>query len=284
MLARLHWGGGPVPVEHAWLHAHLQIFGFFGTLIVGVAHHLVPRFAGRPVAVTPLTRWLVAALGAALALRIAGTAAGTAGPMVAAALLQALAFGLFGAWVARALGAPHLRLTRTHLTVATAWLVAALVLEAGLRAWAAADGGPDVGGMRAAHAMADLRGRRGMDRRRRAEGRADARPTMESAPRRGPDDPVGARTGCRPRGGGPRRALVRWDAGGPRAGGGGPCPGDGRHGRPERRRLPARPGRPAALGSGRARDATRPDGDARGGRCRGADRRAPRSSPGRQSR
>ena len=36
MLARLHWGGGPVPVEHAWLHAHLQIVGFFGTLIVGV--------------------------------------------------------------------------------------------------------------------------------------------------------------------------------------------------------------------------------------------------------
>ena len=83
MLGRLCWGGGPVPVEHVWLHAHLQIFGFFGTLIVGVAHHLVPRFAGRPVTVTPLTRWLVAALGVALGLRIAGAAAGTAAPAVA---------------------------------------------------------------------------------------------------------------------------------------------------------------------------------------------------------
>jgi len=158
MLARPHWGGGPVPVEHAWLHAHLQIFGFFGTLIVGVAHHLVPRFAGRPVAATPLTRWLAGAFGAALALRIAGTAVRTAGPMVVAALLQALAFGLFGAWVARALSAPHLRLTRAHLTAATAWLVAALVLEAGLRAGGASGAdlapGPAAGGMRAVHAMA----------------------------------------------------------------------------------------------------------------------------------
>jgi len=158
MLARLHWGGGPVPVEHVWLHAHLQVFGFFGTLIVGVAHHLVPRFAGRPVAVTPLTGWLAGAVGAALLLRITGTAGGTAAPMAAAALLQALAFGLFGVWVARALGAPQLRLTRAHLTMATAWLVAALVVETGLRAWAIASadpgGVPDPRGMRLAHAMA----------------------------------------------------------------------------------------------------------------------------------
>jgi hypothetical protein len=158
MLARLHWGGGSVSAEHVWLHAHFQVFGFFGTLIVGVAHHLVPRFAGRPVAVTPRARWLAGALGVALGLRIAGAAAGTAAPAMAAALLQALAFGLFGVGLARALGAPHLRLTRAHLTAATAWLVAALVLEASLRAWAIASadpgGVPDPGGMGAAHAMA----------------------------------------------------------------------------------------------------------------------------------
>jgi hypothetical protein len=158
MLARLHWGGGPVSAESVWLHAHLQAFGFFGTLIVGVAHHLVPRFAGRPVAVTPLTPWLAGALGGALGLRIAGAFAGVAVLAVAAALLQALAFGLFAAWVMRALGAPHLRLTRAYLTLATAWLVLALVVEAGLRAWAIAGadpgGGPDPGGMGAAHVMA----------------------------------------------------------------------------------------------------------------------------------
>ena len=73
-------------------------------------------------------------------------------------MLQALAFGLFAAWVMRALGAPHLRLTRAYLTAATAWLVLALVVEAGLRAWAIAGadpgGGPDPGGMGAVHAMA----------------------------------------------------------------------------------------------------------------------------------
>lgn len=158
MLARLHWGGGPVSAESVWLHAHLQVFGFFGTLIVGVAHHVLPRFAGRPVAVTPWTRWLAGALGVALGLRLAGAALGTAVPAAAAALLQALAFGVFGVWVARALGAPRLRLTQAQLTLATAWLVLALVIEASLRAWAIVRGDPrgvpDPGGMGAVHVMA----------------------------------------------------------------------------------------------------------------------------------
>jgi hypothetical protein len=158
MLARLHWGGGPVPAEHVWLHAHLQTFGLFGTLIVGVAHHLVPRFGGRPVVAGLLTPWLAGALGAALGLRVVGAALGMAAPAVAAAGVQALAFGLFGAWVARALRAPHLSLTRAHLTVATTWLVASLVLEAGLRAWAIGADEPHAGAMRAAHLMATYGG------------------------------------------------------------------------------------------------------------------------------
>jgi hypothetical protein len=32
-----------------WLHAAVQLFGFLATLIVGVAHHLLPRFTGRAV-------------------------------------------------------------------------------------------------------------------------------------------------------------------------------------------------------------------------------------------
>jgi hypothetical protein len=165
MLARLYWGGGPVPPEHVWLHAHLQGIGFFGTLIVGVAHHLVPRFAGRPVASTRLTPWLAAGLAAALALRLAAAGLGPAAAAAvaaAAALLQAAAFAAFGAWLRGALRAPALRVTRAHLTAATAWLVLALALEAGLRAWAAwgADPGAGLpaGGMRAVHAMALLGG------------------------------------------------------------------------------------------------------------------------------
>jgi hypothetical protein len=162
MLVRLYWGGGAVTAEHAWLHAHLQTIGFFGTLIVGVAHHLVPRFAGRPVSPTRLTPWLSGALAAALALRLGGASAGTTLPAVAAALLQAAAFAAFGAWIWRALRAAPLGATRAPLTLATAWLVLALVLEAVLRAAAAAGpdpaAGPSAGGMRAVHAMAILGG------------------------------------------------------------------------------------------------------------------------------
>ena len=151
MLARLHWGGGPVSAECVWLHAHLQAFGFFGTLIVGVAHHLVPWFAGRPVTVTPLAPWLAGALGAALGLRIAGAAAGVAMLAVAAALLQALAFGLFGC-----LGdaSPRRAASPAHAGVPDRGHGLArprpLVLEAGLCAWAIATrrpgGGPDPAG------------------------------------------------------------------------------------------------------------------------------------------
>jgi hypothetical protein len=158
MLARLYWGGGPVPAEHVWLHAHLQVFGFFGTLIVGVAHHLVPRFAGRPVGAVPLRPWIAVVIGAALALRIGATVANAAAPVVAAALAQAFAFGLFGVWVWRMLRAPHLAVTRAALCAATAWFAAALLVEAIIRARAALGldplAGPDPGGMRAVHAMA----------------------------------------------------------------------------------------------------------------------------------
>jgi hypothetical protein len=45
LLAWLYLGVAAVPAEWILLHAHLQIVGFFGTLIMGVAQHLLPRFA-----------------------------------------------------------------------------------------------------------------------------------------------------------------------------------------------------------------------------------------------
>jgi hypothetical protein len=158
MLSRLHWGGGPVPAEHVWLHAHLQVFGLFGTLIVGVAHHLVPRFAGRPVTETALAPWLLGLIGAALALRIGGAAAAMPPLVVAAALLQAVAFGLFGVWVWRRLAGPGLATTRAALGAASVWLCLGLVVEAVARGRAVlgpdALAGPDPGAMRAVHAVA----------------------------------------------------------------------------------------------------------------------------------
>ncbi|HEV8585856.1 MAG TPA: NnrS family protein [Methylomirabilota bacterium] len=133
-----------------WLHAAVQIFGFFGTLIVGVAHHLLPRFTGRPVRGTALTPWLFDALVVAILLRVVGFETPTAA--VAGAALHALAFATFAAWVWRALDPPPLRLLRVHLTLSGAWLAAAAALEAGLRA--RGGGAPDSAGMQAVYAMA----------------------------------------------------------------------------------------------------------------------------------
>ena len=159
MLTRLYLGGGPIPPAWLFLHAHLQIFGFFGALVLGVAHHLVPRFAGRPV--TPdRARILFALVALALALRVGGTAAAAPGALVGATLLEAAAFLGFAGWLWRALAAPPLALTRRYLVLATGWLVAALLLEVALRglAMAAGAGDPDPRGMRGVYVMALLGG------------------------------------------------------------------------------------------------------------------------------
>ncbi len=154
MLMRLYWGGGPVPPAWPLLHAHLQIFGLFGVLILGVAHHLVPRFADRPVA-PDRGPTLFVLVTVALALRIGGTVSGHGGAVFAATALEAAAFAWFAVWLRRALAAPELALTRRHLGLATGWWIAALVVEAGAR-WPGIE--PDPRAMRAVHAMALLGG------------------------------------------------------------------------------------------------------------------------------
>ncbi len=153
MLARLYLGGGPIPPAWLPLHAHLQVFGFFGVLILGVAQHLVPRFAGRPVTRGPASVWLFGAVSAAVLARVAGTIAGRPGWVLAATLVEAGAFLGFAAWVWRSLAAPPLSVTRTHLGLGAGWLVAALAAEAVLRWRALGPEGaePDPAGMRAVY-------------------------------------------------------------------------------------------------------------------------------------
>ena len=134
MLAWLYLGVAAVPAEWIQLHAHVQIFGFFGTLIMGVAQHLLPRFTGRPVSRSPFMRWPLGLQVAGLALRIGGTAAPRPELVLIAASLQAAAFLLFAAWVWRALDPRPLRFLRWHLTVSSAWLGGACALETWLRA------------------------------------------------------------------------------------------------------------------------------------------------------
>src|SRR3990172_1864090 len=91
MLAWLYGGAPATPTRWVLLHASLQIFGFFGTLIPGVAPHLVARFPGRPLAPDPLTRPLLALLAAGLALRVAGTWVDAPAWLALAALLRGAA-------------------------------------------------------------------------------------------------------------------------------------------------------------------------------------------------
>jgi hypothetical protein len=156
LLAWLYLGAQAVPVEWLLLHAHLQIFGFFGTLIMGVSQHLLPRFTGTPVAPSPFMRSVLAVQAIGLALRIAGTAAGPPEVIVAASLLQAAAFLLFAGWVWRMLAPRPLLALRWQLTVSTMWLAAAAALEAGLRAAAFGSGLPlpSGAGLRIVHGMA----------------------------------------------------------------------------------------------------------------------------------
>ena len=156
----LHVGTSGLSVDALLLHAGVQVFGFLGTLIVGVAHHLLPRFTGRPVAASAATPWLVALLAAALALRTSAVVAGV--PVLAAggALAHAAAFALFMAWVWRTLDPPPLAQLRRHLAASSAWLVIACAVEVGIRAATLASDRPvpDVTVMRAVHSIALLGG------------------------------------------------------------------------------------------------------------------------------
>lgn len=154
LLAWLYWEAPAPTAEWLLLHAHLQTVGFFGTLIVGVAPHLLARFAGRPV--LPPPRWLAPALAAALLLRLAGAWSRTPEGIILAALVQAAAFAVFGARVWRALDPPPLAPLRRQLGLASAWLALACLGEAAARGAALAAGHalPGPGMLRTLHAMA----------------------------------------------------------------------------------------------------------------------------------
>ncbi|MBM4442130.1 MAG: hypothetical protein FJ027_17065, partial [Candidatus Rokubacteria bacterium] len=81
LLAAHYAGTAAVGLPWVALHAHTQVLGFFGTLILGIAPHLFARFGGRPVAAGPY--WIGAlVLAAALVARVLGTAAGAPIPLL----------------------------------------------------------------------------------------------------------------------------------------------------------------------------------------------------------
>lgn len=155
LLAWLYWGLDAVAVPWRLLHAHTQTVGFFGVLIPGMAQHVLARFAGRPARRHRAMTWVLALLAGGLALRVADVVAARPVAALVAALVQAAAFAVLAGWVWWMLGAAPLAPVRRRLAASTSWLAAGMLLEAWLR-WRALTAGalaPDLGGMRAVHAL-----------------------------------------------------------------------------------------------------------------------------------
>lgn len=60
---------GPWWLALAQAHGHLQLYGWAGLFVIGVALHFVPRLRGHPLALPRLVPWLLGALVAGLLLR-----------------------------------------------------------------------------------------------------------------------------------------------------------------------------------------------------------------------
>jgi len=143
-LYRLYWPAGPVPDIWPRLHAHLQIFGFVGLLIMGVGHHLVMRFAHLPVRRPAFTPWALGLVAAGLAARVAAAAAeGTPARILwpASGIAEALAYALFAAWVTARVRSTKPRFASDWLMASGAWWFSAgLAVEAAGLLRAAATG------------------------------------------------------------------------------------------------------------------------------------------------
>jgi len=48
---------GPLPRPSVWAHGYVQVFGFVGLFVMGVAYHVVPRFVASPLKAPSLVAW-----------------------------------------------------------------------------------------------------------------------------------------------------------------------------------------------------------------------------------
>ncbi|HXG41468.1 MAG TPA: DUF1858 domain-containing protein [Dehalococcoidia bacterium] len=128
-------------------HGQLQLAGWLGLFIVGMALHIVPRFKARPLALGPLRLPTVALWTMALLLRTAAAAAPApwSGPLLATgASLQLLASVLFAAMVGGTLWGARREGYDWFLLSGLGWLVAGGALGLGGTAAALALGAPYV--------------------------------------------------------------------------------------------------------------------------------------------
>jgi len=66
----LHVSLGPWWIATAQAHGHVQLYGWAGLFVLGVALHFLPRLRGTPLAIPQLIPWILAALVAGLLLRV----------------------------------------------------------------------------------------------------------------------------------------------------------------------------------------------------------------------
>jgi uncharacterized protein involved in response to NO len=131
----LRWDWGARLPALVQAHGHLQVLGWVGCFVIGMALRLVPRFAGRPLSFAPLTPVILALILAALLGRAVAQPwldkPGMHGLLGAAALAELAGALLFAATIVPTL-APAIR----TLPVAPLFLLGALgmVAEAALGA------------------------------------------------------------------------------------------------------------------------------------------------------
>ncbi len=148
-LYRLYAPAGPVPAIWPRLHAHLQLFGFVGLLIMGVGHHLVLRFAHLPVRRPLLAPWILGLVAIGLGARVAAAVAEGAPARIlwpASGIAEAAAYALFAVWVAARVRDTKPRFTSDWLMVSGAWWFAVGVAAEAVGLIGAAVAGPDPAG------------------------------------------------------------------------------------------------------------------------------------------
>lgn len=121
-LARLYdwgWAAGVRWDALAQAHGQLQLIGFTGLFITGMAFRLMPRFSGRPLAFAGAALWLIPLVAASLLLRMFAQpwspGAGRDAALVLSAVLYLAAAALFAAIIARTLVHPDSRAEATGI-------------------------------------------------------------------------------------------------------------------------------------------------------------------------
>lgn len=120
-LYRLYAPAGHVPAIWPSLHAHLQIFGFAGVLIMGVGQHLLLRFSHGPIRRPRCMSWVLGLIALGLLAHLAAALSPSASLWVTSGLAEFLAYALFAAWVTACVRATDPRFASDWLMVTGAW-------------------------------------------------------------------------------------------------------------------------------------------------------------------